>query len=163
MRFSLVFFIVIPLLELYLLFLVAEEIGGLATFALVLLTAAVGLSVLRRQGFQRLRRIDEQIRRGQSPGKEIFKGMLLSFAGVLLILPGVMSDTIGCILLIPVVRGLLAERLLRSGNVTFMGTMGGWGFGGRPGAGGDIIEGEVVDRDDAGRYDPLDHTDRERD
>lgn len=172
MRFSLLLFIIVPLIELYLLFMAAEAIGGMATFLIVLLTAALGISIVRRQGFQRLRRIDEQIRQGQSPAEEIVNGMFLSIAGILLILPGLVSDTLGVCLLIPAVRKGLARRMLRNGNFMFSGGMGGWKFGEggpqpggfrRPDGRGDVIEGEVVDRDDVHPRDTLDQQDRKPD
>lgn len=166
MRFSFLLFIVIPLIELYLLFMAAEAIGGLATFMLVLLTAALGIAILRRQGGRRLWRIDQRLQQGQPPGQEIFDGMFLSMAAVMLILPGLISDTLGVCLLLPPVRRALALRMMKGGNYMFMGSMGRGGFqaGGfrRPGGdNGDIIEGEVVDRDDMRRTDSLDQRDDE--
>ncbi|MDP3517720.1 MAG: FxsA family protein [Pseudohongiella sp.] len=155
MRFSMLMFLVIPIAELYLLFAVADVIGGLATLLLVILTAFTGITVLRRQGLTTLRRADQRLRSGQMPGQEIVEALLLTFAGALLITPGLLTDCIGFALLTPAIRGRLATRVLAKGNGMFMGGFysssrsdGFSGFG-RPAddKSGSVIDGEVVDRD----------------
>jgi UPF0716 protein FxsA len=155
MRFSMLMFLVIPIAELYLLFAVADVIGGLATLLLVILTAFTGITVLRRQGLTTLRRADQRLRSGQMPGQEIVEALLLTFAGALLITPGLLTDCIGFALLTPAIRGRLATRVLAKGNGMFMGGFysasrsdGFSGFG-RPSddKSGSVIDGEVVDRD----------------
>lgn len=164
MRFPLLAFIVIPIAELLLLFEVADLIGGLATLGLVIVTAFVGLSVLRQQGFSTLRRADQRMKSGQIPGQEIIEGMLLAFAGALLLTPGLITDAIGFALLTPVIRRRLAGRLLRSGSGMFVGGFSSYsGWQGRPGGeanGGDVVDGEVVDRHSDNRGNTLDQNRR---
>ncbi|HBX38711.1 MAG TPA: hypothetical protein DEG76_16110, partial [Pseudohongiella sp.] len=121
MRIPFLALIVVPLAELYLLFAVADLIGGLATLALVILTAAVGLSVLRYQGFSTLNRANQRMAAGQLPGQEIVEGMMLAVAGALLLTPGLITDTIGFLLLTPVVRKRLAKRAISKGSGFFVG------------------------------------------
>ncbi|MEX0740107.1 MAG: FxsA family protein [Pseudohongiella sp.] len=162
MPFPLLAFIVIPIAELLLLFEVADLIGGLATLGLVIVTAFVGINVLRIQGFSTLSRANQRMAGGELPGQEIVEGMLLAFAGALLLTPGLITDAIGFALLTPPIRRKLALRLMRSGTGFFVGGMSGRtsGFGagfsgyrGRSGAGpdkaeGTTVDGEIVDRDD---------------
>lgn len=155
MRFAMLMLLVIPITELYLLFALADLIGGLMTLLIVIVTAFTGISVLRRQGLTTLRRADQRMRAGQMPGQEIVEALLLTFAGALLITPGLLTDCIGFALLTPAIRGRLAARMLARGNGMFMGgfyrsssTSGGFsGFGRPAGEQGDVIDGEVVDRD----------------
>jgi UPF0716 protein FxsA len=168
MRFPLLAFIIVPIAELLLLFEVADMIGGLATLVLVICTAFIGLSVLRRQGFNTLNRANQRMQAGQLPGQEIVEGMMLAVAGALLLTPGLITDVIGFCLLTPPIRRRLAARALRSGSGFFVsgfqsrsgfggGFYGGQGPGsgsGRPGH-GDIIDGEVVDKDDPAASDRL--------
>lgn len=155
MRFAMLMLLIIPITELYLLFALADLIGGLTTLLIVIVTAFTGISVLRRQGLSTLRRADQRMRAGQMPGQEIVEALLLTFAGALLITPGLLTDCIGFALLTPAIRGRLAARLLARGNGMFMGgfyrsstTSSGFsGFGRPAGEQGDVIDGEVVDRD----------------
>lgn len=168
MRFPMLMFIVVPIAELLLLFEVADMIGGLATLILVICTAFIGLSVLRRQGFNTLNRANQRMQAGQLPGQEIVEGMMLAVAGALLLTPGLITDVVGFCLLTPMIRRRLAARALRRGTGFFMGglqsrgSFGGGFYGGQaPGSGprrpgsGDIIDGEVVDKDDPGAADRL--------
>jgi UPF0716 protein FxsA len=155
MRFSPLLLLIIPIAELYLLFAVADVIGGLATLLIVILTAFTGITVLRQQGLNTLRRADQRMRAGQMPGQEIVEAMLLTFAGALLITPGLLTDCIGFALLTPAIRGRLASRILAKGSGMFMGGFysssrsGGFSGFGRPpeDKSGTVIDGEVVDRD----------------
>ncbi|MAO41645.1 MAG: exlusion protein FxsA [Pseudohongiella sp.] len=161
MRIPFLALIVVPLAELYLLFAVADLIGGLATLALVILTAAVGLSVLRYQGFSTLNRANQRMAAGQLPGQEIVEGMMLAVAGALLLTPGLITDTIGFLLLTPVVRKRLAKRAISKGSGFFVGGFASgtrWQSGPSNSRGrGDIIDGEVVDRDAPPRDSTLEH------
>jgi UPF0716 protein FxsA len=170
MRFPFLVFVIIPMAELYLLFTVAEWIGGLTTLALVILTAGIGLSVLRVQGFATLTRANQRMAQGELPGQEIVEGMMLAIAGALLLTPGLITDVIGFTLLTPMFRRRLAQRAMKKGTFFFMGgstgfrASGSFGTGGPfgqqgqsrggfsgfdpRGSRGETIDGEVVDRDD---------------
>jgi UPF0716 protein FxsA len=81
--------------------------------ALIILTAAGGAWVLRRQGIAVLRRAQQQMQQGSVPIVEVFEGACLVVAGALLLTPGFLSDTAGAMLLLPPVRALLYRRVRR--------------------------------------------------
>lgn len=148
MRFLLLPFIAIPLFELWLLIQVGSRIGAWTTIGLCLLTAAVGLALLRQQGVATLLRANQRLASGEVPAREMLEGFLLALGGVLLMTPGFFTDTLGLLCLLPFTRRALVARLLRSGRWQVMP-----GFGPRPDQGqgqgrdaGDpaarIIEGE---------------------
>jgi UPF0716 protein FxsA len=121
MRFPLLIFIVVPFIEIMLLLKVSEHIGAWYTIALVLFTAVLGVNLLKRQGFNTLLRFQERLRSGEIPAQEIVEGMLIAFAGALLLTPGFLTDAIGFTCLLPPVRRRIAQRILRSGNMMFTG------------------------------------------
>ena len=125
MRFPLLIFIVVPFIEIMLLLKVSDQIGALYTIGLVLFTAILGVNLLKRQGFSTLLRFQDRLKSGEIPAQEIVEGMMIAFAGALLLTPGFLTDTIGFTLLLPPIRRRIAKRILRSGNVMFMG--GGFG------------------------------------
>ncbi len=136
-------FIVVPILEMLLLFRVAEYIGALATLGLVLLTAAVGIQILRQQGLATLTRANQRISSGELPAQEMLEGLLLAVGGAFLLTPGFITDAAGFLLLIGPGRRLLISRLLRSGNMQIF-TMGSSGmhYRHRQSAEEDVIEAE---------------------
>lgn len=105
-------FIIIPLIELYVIIAVGERIGAFWTVILVLLTAVIGVNLLRFQGMNTLRKAQLNIAQGQIPAVEMMEGVALAVAGVLLITPGFITDSIGLLLLIPVTRQALVKYLL---------------------------------------------------
>jgi UPF0716 protein FxsA len=109
----LLIFIGVPLLELYLLIQVGSEIGALPTIGLSILTAILGAYLVRRQGFSVLRRVHDLMDRDQVPALEVLDGALLLIAGLMLLLPGFLTDTLGFLLLIPPLRRLLIRRFVR--------------------------------------------------
>lgn len=117
MRLFLLLFIAFPILELWVLIAVGSEIGALATIGLLFLMAALGLVLLRLQGIRTLFRGRARLARGELPAREMVDGMMLAFCGVLLILPGFISDAIALVCLLPGVRHLLIAGLLRRGWV----------------------------------------------
>ena len=76
MRWIVLFFIAVPLLEMLLLFEVAQRIGGLWTVGLVVLTAVVGVQVLKLQGISTLLRVNQRLASGELPAREILEGVL---------------------------------------------------------------------------------------
>ncbi|MDH5423476.1 MAG: FxsA family protein [Gammaproteobacteria bacterium] len=105
-------FFVIPLVEIYFLVQVGEEIGAWMTVLAVVVTAVIGVSLLRLQGLKTLMRANQSMQSGQMPAQELFDGFMLAIVGVLLLTPGFVTDAIGFILLIPAIRKLLLHHLL---------------------------------------------------
>ena len=106
----LVLFIVVPLIEVMTFIEVGGIIGLWPTILLCLLTAAVGTALIRHQGLSLIRTASEQINAGKAPVFEVFSGICLLLAGVMLLTPGFVTDTIGFLLLIPPLRQLLYKR-----------------------------------------------------
>tara|TARA_R110002073_G_scaffold47089_12_gene128065 strand:+ start:5588 stop:6064 length:477 start_codon:yes stop_codon:yes gene_type:complete len=117
MRLGLFFFITIPIVEMYLLILVGSHIGALPTIGLVVLTATVGIWLLRMQGLATLARLQGRLNQGEIPGQELLEGIMLLIGGALLLTPGFFTDTIGFICLLPGLRKPIAEWLIRQGMI----------------------------------------------
>lgn len=112
-------FIVMPIIEMWLLIQVGSKIGALNTIALVLLTAALGAWMLREQGLSTLFRFNQRLEQGELPAKEILEGLLLAIGGALLLTPGFVTDAIGFTCLIPVTRSWLVHGLMKKGVVSY--------------------------------------------
>lgn len=117
-------FIVLPLVDLYVLFLVAGRIGVLETVALVIVTGVVGGALAKTQGAQTVRRLQYKMARGESPSSELADGALILVGAALLVTPGLITDGIGFALLLPFVRPHVRsvlrayfERKVRSGDI----------------------------------------------
>ncbi len=110
-------FIVVPLVELYFIIVVGDIIGALWTVLLVLLTAVIGVNLLRIQGMSTLTRAQRNMEQGQIPAMEMMEGVALAFAGVLLITPGFITDTIGFLCLIPASRQAIIRYILARASV----------------------------------------------
>ena len=117
MPWVLVFFLT-PIIEMYLLIEVAGYINTLPTIFLVMLTAVIGVWLLKRQGVATLARGMVRLNRGEIPGTEMAEGILLGIAGALLITPGFLTDTVGFLLLFPPTRLLLARGLVDKVDVS---------------------------------------------
>lgn len=140
MRPLFILFLVLPILEIWLLISVGEEIGALPTIGLVLLTAVVGVGLLRHQGISTLMRAQEKMRTGEIPAREMAEGIFLAVGGALLLTPGFITDTLGFICLVPGLRQLVIGRLL-SRMVVIRPGYGPGTSERRPGE-GNVIEGD---------------------
>ncbi len=107
----LVFFLT-PIVEMYLLIEVGGQIGSLPTIGLVMLTAVIGVALLKRQGLATLTRGVGRMQRGEAPIGEMAEGILLAVAGALLLTPGFVTDAVGFVLLWPPTRVIVARWLL---------------------------------------------------
>jgi len=112
MRLLLLPFVLLPLIELYVLIEVGSHIGGAMTILLCLATAALGGWLVRAQGLRMLFDARRHMAAGELPTTNIAHGLMLSLAGVLLMIPGFVTDTLGFLLLIPVLRRILIRRWL---------------------------------------------------
>lgn len=106
-------FLVIPIVELYVIIQVGQAFGALNTIALLIIISAVGAWLVKREGMSVWRRFQRQIESGTVPGTEIADGVMVLFAGALLISPGFLSDLLGIALLLPPVRALLRGVVMR--------------------------------------------------
>ncbi|MBE0376812.1 UPF0716 protein FxsA [Pseudoalteromonas prydzensis ACAM 620] len=116
-RFLFLLFILVPIIEIALLIQVAEVIGGFATITLVIITAIVGAKLVRTQGMGALQNVQSQMAQGQMPAKELFTGLCVIIAGILLLTPGIMTDVFGFLLLTPAIRNKLAAGLASQATV----------------------------------------------
>jgi UPF0716 protein FxsA len=108
------FLILWPLAELFVLIKVAEAIGALYAILLLLVSWPVGTWVLRAQGRAAWRRLSAAVAAGRSPGREVLDGALILFGGLLLIVPGFITDLIGVLALLPPTRALMRRQLARN-------------------------------------------------
>jgi len=108
--------LVVPILEIVVFVIVGGEIGTLWTIGLVLLTAVLGSILLRIEGIRTFVQIRDKMNAGLIPGQELAKGAMILIAGVLLLTPGFITDSIGFALFLPFVRKLIwiffAERMI---------------------------------------------------
>lgn len=138
----LLLFTTVPLVELALLLWIGARIGVGPTIALILVTGVAGASLARLQGLATWRRFQAALAAGRLPGAELLEGLLILVAGALLLTPGVLTDAVGFLLLVPPARRWIvgrAEVRLRARVVT----------GGRPPGAGAPSRGagepEVID------------------
>lgn len=102
-----------PLLEIYVLIEIGKLIGTLETVALVVLTGIVGAAMAKSQGFLILQRIRFDLAQGDLPGDELINGLCVLIGGAFLITPGIISDVLGFILILPVTREVIKVFLKR--------------------------------------------------
>ena len=105
-------FLTVPLVEIYFLIQVGQEIGAFSTVLLCILTADLGAILLRIQGILTLMNAREKLRQGEIPADNLLEGLILLIAGVLLLTPGFVTDVIGFLCLVPSLRSMLALRML---------------------------------------------------
>ena len=106
-------FIVVPIVELYVIIKIGGLIGVLPTLALLLADAILGSLLLRHQGRGAWRRFNQAIAERRFPGREVADGLMIAIGGTLLLTPGFVTDIFGLLLLIPATRAI-ARRLLRA-------------------------------------------------
>ena len=107
-------FIVVPLVEIYLLLEVGGIIGAVPTIGLVVLTAVAGAALVRAQGFSTIRQVRRSMEAGEIPAVAIVEGIFLLVAGALLLTPGFLTDAVGFGCLIPPLRRGLIMRFIET-------------------------------------------------
>jgi UPF0716 protein FxsA len=141
-------FLVVPIIEIYLLIQVGQVIGAGWTIFLVVFTAVIGVALLRIQGLSTLNRAQQKLQRNELPARELLEGMGLVLAGALLLTPGFFTDTIGFLLLFPPTRLWLVSSIAsRMVVVSSSARADSRGPGRRPGE-QDVIDGVNYRRED---------------
>jgi len=136
-------FLIVPLIEIYMLLVIGGIIGPLPTVAMVVFTAVLGAWLLRIEGFHTWFRLQQSLAQGKIPALEIVEGPILLVGGALLLTPGFFTDALGFLCLIPSTRRKIAQYILKKWLI--QQTPGGPGApgGGEP----RIIEGDYQRRD----------------
>lgn len=147
-----ILFVLIPIIEIALFIQVGGLIGLWPTIGLVLLSAFVGMTLIRSQGRRALTELQQSFQTFTDPTRPLAHGAMILLAGALLLTPGFFTDTVGLLLLIPGVRDWLMRRARRHVKVT----RAGFGFDGarqpRHGWPGrtddDVVDGDYVVQED---------------
>ena len=121
-------FVVVTLAEIFVLVSVGQAIGGLSTVLLVIITAFIGSSLLRSQGWSTMAKAQQSIAEGRAPAMEMLEGVVIVVSGILLLTPGFLTDTLGLLGLMPWSRTYFinhfleknAERVFKSRNSVFI-------------------------------------------
>jgi UPF0716 protein FxsA len=118
-------FTLVPMLELYLLIELGSVMGLLNTLALVILTGFAGAYLARMQGMQTMLRVRSQLQQGIMPAEDLIDAVIIFAAGIVLLTPGLLTDTAGLVLLFPTSRFYFKrwlrrkfDRWMQNSNVT---------------------------------------------
>jgi UPF0716 protein FxsA len=141
-------FIVVPLAELYVIYLVGDAIGILPTLAILVLDSLLGSWLLKSQGRAVWRRFNEAVQAGRIPHREVIDGVLIIFGGAFLITPGFLTDIVGLLLLLPPTRGTFRRLVVaRLGGRVVVAGVDRAGRRRRVEPDGDWVEGTATDID----------------
>jgi len=120
----LLLFIVVPIIELFLLIELGKLVGTIPTISLIMITGFLGAFLVRRQGIQVMTRIRTELQGGQLPAESIFDGAVILVAGAFLMTPGVLTDIFGFLCLLPATRSMIKQliwarlqMMVQSGNI----------------------------------------------
>jgi len=105
--------VLIPLADILLLVWVAGRIGAVPTVAMVVLTALIGLMLVRAEGRHTLRELQRQAASGELPTDPLLDGALIVAAGAFLLTPGLVTDLVGLLLVLPVTRPPIRAAIKR--------------------------------------------------
>ncbi len=143
-------FVVMPLVEIYVLIQVGQVIGAWPTILLLVLDSLVGSWIIRREGGRAWQALNDALASGRMPATEIADGALILLGGALMLTPGFVTDMLGALVVLPVTRPfarrLLARAVARRLFVVGVPAPGQPGDVRRPGPGeGPVVQGDVVD------------------
>ena len=108
--------ILVPIIEIYLLIKIGSQIGAITTILLIFTTAIVGVYYAKYEGINTLKSGFLQLSKNQSPSYEVVSGAAIAFAALLLIIPGFVTDIIGFLLIFPMSRKFIFEKLSNKFN-----------------------------------------------
>ena len=103
--------ILVPVIEIYLFIKIGSQIGALTTITLIFVTAILGIVYARYEGLNTLKSAFVQLIKNEIPAYEIVSGAAITFAALLLIIPGFATDIIGFLLIFPLSRKFILKIL----------------------------------------------------
>ena len=103
--------ILVPMIEIYLFIKIGSQIGAFNTISLIFITAVIGIIYARYEGLNTLKSAFVQLVKNELPAYEIISGAIITFAALLLIIPGFATDAIGFLLIFPFSRILILKTL----------------------------------------------------
>ncbi|MBF5044443.1 FxsA family protein [Aggregicoccus sp. 17bor-14] len=109
----LLFVLLLPFVELYLLVHLGARVGLVPTLGVLIVGAVLGSLLMRRQGARVLRQVQSGLAGGQLPDEAVLRSGLVVVSGALIAVPGLLTDALGLALLLPPVRRFVARRLRR--------------------------------------------------
>jgi len=141
-------FIVVPLVEIYVLIQVGQAIGAWWTILILIADSILGTWLIRREGGRAWQALQNALSSGRMPARELADGALILIGGTLMLAPGFVTDAVGILLILPFTRPV-ARRLLTTVVARRLVVVPRPGPGaGPPGpGGGPVVPGEVVDPD----------------
>ena len=127
--------ILIPILEIYLFIKIGSQIGAFNTISLIFITAIIGVFYARYEGLNTLKSGFSQLIKNELPAYEIISGAAITFAALLLIIPGFATDILGFLIILPITRRIIFSNFSKK-------------FEKKNYKKNDFIEGEFQDIDD---------------
>ena len=106
--------ILIPIVEIYLFIKIGSQIGALTTILFIFITAIVGFYYAKYEGLNALKSGLFQLSKNEVPAYEMISGAAIAFAAVLLIIPGFLTDLIGFLLIFPLSRKFIFEKIFKN-------------------------------------------------
>ena len=103
--------ILIPVIEIYLLIKIGSQIGAITTIFLIFMTAIIGIYYAKYEGLNTLKSGFAQLSKNETPAYEVVSGAAIAFAALLLIIPGFATDTLGFLLIFPLSRKIIFNKL----------------------------------------------------
>ena len=105
--------ILVPVIEIYLLIKIGSQIGAITTIFMIFMTAIIGVYYAKYEGLNTLKSGFTQISKNETPAYEVISGAAIAFAALLLIIPGFLTDTLGFLLIFPISRRFIFNRLAK--------------------------------------------------
>ena len=106
--------ILVPIIEIYLFIKIGSQIGAFTTIFLIFATAVIGVFYARYEGLNTLKSGFSQLIKNELPAYEIISGAAITFAALLLIIPGFATDILGFLLIFPITRKLIFGKLSKN-------------------------------------------------
>ena len=105
-------FLLIPIIELFIMFKVGKVIGLEITILIIIITAIIGAKLTKVQGAKAIKNAQSEIKGGKLPHNEVMDGIMIIIAGAFLLTPGFVTDIVGFSLLLPTLRSNYQKLLL---------------------------------------------------
>ena len=105
--------ILVPVIEIYLLIKIGSQIGAITTIFMIFMTAIIGVYYAKYEGLNTLKSGFSQLNKNETPAYEVISGAAIAFAALLLIVPGFVTDALGFLLIFPLTRKFIFNRLAK--------------------------------------------------